>query len=92
MTRAAPASRKICATEPEMQHCGTASAEISTPAARAASRKALALRMDCPIYVDELVLKNSKVSSAFTEKNTNEQLRNWLEGLSDEDLGSRYKM
>jgi len=27
---------------------------------------ALALRMDCPIYVDELVLKNSKVSSAFS--------------------------
>jgi len=52
---------------------------------------ALALRMDCPIYVDEIVLKNSKVSNAFTEKNTNEQLRNWLEGLSDEDLG-RYKM
>ena len=53
---------------------------------------ALALRMDCPIFVDEVVLKNSKVSSAFTEKNTSDQLRNWLEGLSDEDLGSRYKM
>ena len=52
---------------------------------------ALALRMDCPIYVDDAVLKNSKVSSAFAERNTNEQLRNWLEGLSDEDLG-RYKM
>jgi len=52
---------------------------------------ALALRMDCPIYVDEVVLKNSKVSTVFTEKNTHEQLRNWLEGLSDEDLG-RYKM
>src|SRR5262249_5153246 len=53
---------------------------------------ALALQMDCPIYVDEVVLKNSKVSSAFTEKNTNKQLRTWPEGLSDEDLGSRYKM
>lgn len=52
---------------------------------------ALALRMDCPIFVDEQVLKNSKVSTALTERNTNEQLRNWLEGLSDEDLG-RYKM
>ena len=52
---------------------------------------ALALRMDCPIFVDEQVLKNSKVSSALTERTTNEQLRNWLEGLSDEDLG-RYKM
>ena len=52
---------------------------------------ALALRMDCPIFVDEEVLKNSKVSSALTERNTSDQLRNWLEGLSDEDLG-RYKM
>ena len=52
---------------------------------------ALALRLDCPIFVDEEVLKNSKVSSAITERSTNEQLRNWLEGLSDDDLG-RYKM
>jgi len=41
--------------------------------------------------VDEAVLKNSKISSAFTERNTNEQLRTWLDGLSDEDLG-HYKM
>jgi bifunctional DNase/RNase len=52
---------------------------------------ALALRMDCPIFVDEKVLKNAKISSALTEKSTNEQLRNYLEGLSDDDLG-RYKM
>jgi hypothetical protein len=47
--------------------------------------------MDCPIFVDERVLKNAKVSSALTERNSNEQLRNYLEGLSDDDLG-RYKM
>ncbi len=52
---------------------------------------ALALRVDCPIYVDETVLKSSKLSSALTEKSQNEELRKWLEGLSDEDLG-RYKM
>jgi bifunctional DNase/RNase len=52
---------------------------------------ALALRLDCPIFVDDAVLKNSKVSSAVSEKTTNEELRKWLEGLSDEDLG-RYKM
>jgi uncharacterized protein len=52
---------------------------------------ALALRMDCPIFVDEEVLKNSKISSAISERSSNEQLKNWLEGLSDEDLG-RYKM
>jgi hypothetical protein len=38
-----------------------------------------------------MVLKNSKVTSAISERNTNEQLRSYLEGLSDDDLG-RYKM
>src|SRR5712691_11514227 len=52
---------------------------------------ALALRVDCPIFVEDIVLKSSKSSSAVAEKNTSEQLRNWLENLSDEDLG-RYKM
>ncbi|HLW99178.1 MAG TPA: bifunctional nuclease family protein [Candidatus Acidoferrales bacterium] len=52
---------------------------------------ALALRVDCPIFVEEQVLKNSKVSSTISERNTSEELRKWLENLSDEDLG-RYKM
>jgi hypothetical protein len=52
---------------------------------------ALALRLDCPIYVEESVLKSSKQASAVTEKVNNEELRRWLEGLNDEDLG-RYKM
>jgi hypothetical protein len=52
---------------------------------------ALALRVDCPIFVDDEVLKSSKSSTSLTEKGSNEELRKWLEGLSDEDLG-RYKM
>ena len=52
---------------------------------------ALALRMDCPIFVDEQVLKNSKVTTALSERTTNDQLKNYLDNLSDEDLG-RYKM
>lgn len=52
---------------------------------------ALALRVDCPIYVDESVLTSSKAAAAVSEKIDNEQLRRWLEGLGDEDLG-RYKM
>ncbi len=52
---------------------------------------ALALRVDCPIFVEDQVLKNSKVSNTLSEKNTSEELRKWLENLSDEDLG-RYKM
>jgi bifunctional DNase/RNase len=52
---------------------------------------ALALRLDCPIYVDESVLKNSKRSSAAADKVSDEEQRRWLESLDDEDLG-RYKM
>jgi bifunctional DNase/RNase len=65
--------------------------ELMSIDSRPSDALALALRMDCPIFVDEQVLKNSKVSSALAERSTNEQLRNYLEGLSDEDLG-RYKM
>ena len=52
---------------------------------------ALALRMDCPIFVDEEVLKNSKLVANMSDRVTSEELRKWLEGLNDEDLG-RYKM
>jgi len=52
---------------------------------------ALALRLDCPIFVDDQVLKSSKITSVVSEKSSNEELRKWLENLSDEDLG-RYKM
>lgn len=52
---------------------------------------ALALRMDCPIFVEDEVLKNSKISASATDKVSNEEWRKWLEGLNDEDMG-RYKM
>ena len=52
---------------------------------------AVALRVDCPIFVDEEVLKSSKKAGAAAERVTSEDLRKWLEGLNDEDLG-RYKM
>jgi hypothetical protein len=51
---------------------------------------ALALRVDCPIYVDDEVLKNSKKAVSADPANS-EELRKWLEGLSDEDLG-KYRM
>ena len=65
--------------------------EMISVDSRPSDALALALRMDCPIFVDETVLKNSKVSSALAERTTNDQLRSYLEGLSDDDLG-RYKM
>ncbi len=52
---------------------------------------ALALRLDCPIYVEETVLKNSKAAQNVSDKVSSEELRRWLEGLNDEDFG-RYKM
>ncbi len=52
---------------------------------------AIALRVDCPIYVDDSVLTSSKAAHAVSERINDEELRKWLEGLGDEDLG-RYKM
>lgn len=52
---------------------------------------ALALRVDCPIYVEEDVLKSSKVAGATSDKVNNEELSKWLESLNDDDIG-RYKM
>ena len=52
---------------------------------------ALALRVDCPIFVEDEVLKNSKLASNVSDRVTSEELRKWLENLGDDDLG-RYKM
>lgn len=60
--------------------------------ARPSDAIALALRADCPIYVAENVMASAKLNpNGAAEGPTAEQLRNWLEGLNDEDLG-RYKM
>jgi bifunctional DNase/RNase len=60
--------------------------------ARPSDAIALALRADCPIFVSEQVMQSAKLStSGPSEGPTAEQLRGWLEGLNDEDLG-RYKM
>ncbi|MGH9449788.1 MAG: bifunctional nuclease family protein [Terriglobia bacterium] len=52
---------------------------------------ALALRVDCPIFVEDEVLKTSKASGAASDKVNSEELSKWLEGLNDDDIG-RYKM
>lgn len=52
---------------------------------------AVALRVDCPIFVEEEVLKSSKKASTGNDRVSPEDLRKWLESLNDEDLG-RYKM
>ena len=52
---------------------------------------ALALRVDCPIFVEDEVLKNSKQSANPVPAVSSEELRKWLEDLGDDDLG-KYKM
>jgi uncharacterized protein len=60
--------------------------------ARPSDAIALALRADCPIFVAEHVMQSAKLNtSGPSEGPTAEQLRGWLEGLNDDDLG-RYKM
>jgi bifunctional DNase/RNase len=52
---------------------------------------ALALRVDCPIFVEDEVLKTSKQAAQLSENLTSDELRKYLEGISDDDLG-KYKM
>lgn len=64
--------------------------EIISIDSRPSDALALALRLDCPIYVEERVFKSSQITGG-AEKTSNEELKRWLENLNDEDLG-RYKM
>jgi bifunctional DNase/RNase len=66
--------------------------ELVTVDARPSDAIALALRCDCPTFVSEQVMQTAKLNtSGPPDGPTTEQLRGWLEGLNDEDLG-RYKM
>ena len=66
--------------------------ELISVDSRPSDALALALRLDCPIYVDDSVLKSAKSASTVSDKlNTNQELKRYLENLGDEDLG-RYKM
>ena len=65
--------------------------EIISIDSRPSDALALALRMDCPIYVEEEVLKSSKLATATSDRVSSDDLRRWLENLGEDDLG-RYKM
>ena len=69
-----------------MDHAG----ETVTMDARPSDAIALALRWDCPIYVNREVLENSKQAASAQHVNADE-MRRWLENLNDDDMG-RYKM
>jgi bifunctional DNase/RNase len=66
--------------------------ELISVDSRPSDALALALRLDCPIYVDDSVLKSARNAAMVSDKvNTNAELKRYLENLGDEDLG-RYKM
>jgi hypothetical protein len=69
-----------------MDHAG----ETVTMDARPSDAIALALRWDCPIYVNREVLESSK-QAASTQNVNADEMRRWLENLNDDDMG-RYKM
>jgi uncharacterized protein len=65
--------------------------QLTSIDSRPSDALAIALRVDCPIYVEDSVLNSSKAATAVSERINDDELRRWLEGLGDEDLG-RYKM
>ncbi len=52
---------------------------------------ALALRSDCPIFVSREVFEHAKQASSSGNSVSADDLRRWLEGLGDDEMG-RYKM
>jgi uncharacterized protein len=66
--------------------------ELISVDSRPSDALALALRLDCPIYVDDSVLKSARSAGNVSDRlSTNQELKRYLENLGDEDLG-RYKM
>ncbi len=65
--------------------------ETMTVDARPSDALALAMRADCPIYVSRAVMENAKLNANGNATANSGELRRWLEGLNDDDLG-KYKM
>jgi len=64
--------------------------ELISVDARPSDALALALRIDCPILVEDDVLRSSRSQPNTPERITNEDLKRWID-FNDEDLG-KYKM
>jgi bifunctional DNase/RNase len=70
-----------------MDHAGEAVAMDARPS----DAIALALRWDCPIYVNRSVLEQSRQSATGAPTVNADEMRRWLENLNDDEMG-RYKM
>lgn len=64
--------------------------ETLTLDSRPSDALALAMRADCPIFVARKVMDSARDAKKGKDVNQ-EELRRWLEGLGDDDMG-RYKM
>jgi bifunctional DNase/RNase len=65
--------------------------EVVALDARPSDAIALALRWDCPIYVNRIVLESSRQAADGSQTINTEEMRRWLENLNDDEMG-RYKM
>ena len=65
--------------------------EMVTIDARPSDALALAMRCDCPIFVHRTVMEHARLASNSNPSANPDELRRWLEGLNDDDMG-RYKM
>jgi bifunctional DNase/RNase len=65
--------------------------EVVALDARPSDAIALALRSDCPIFVSQQVFEHARRASNGNASLSPEDLRRWLEGLNDDEMG-RYKM
>jgi uncharacterized protein len=65
--------------------------QIVSVDSRPSDALALALRVDCPIYVEDEVLKTATSKQSPAPPVSSEELRKWLEDLGEDDLG-KYKM
>jgi bifunctional DNase/RNase len=70
-----------------MNHAG----ETVAMDARPSDAIALALRWDCPIYVNREVLEQSKQTATGAQTVSADEMLRWLENLNDDEMG-RYKM
>jgi bifunctional DNase/RNase len=70
-----------------MDHAG----ETVAMDARPSDAIALALRWDCPIYVNREVLEQSKQTATGAQSVSADEMLRWLENLNDDEMG-RYKM
>src|SRR6202040_249383 len=52
--------------------------EMMTIDSRPSDALALALRVDCPIFVEDIVLKNSKLAANLSDRGSSEEFRKYL--------------